>query len=68
MEKKLIRKSEQKPDLPDAELERIAGGSFDYLQCVRCGQTFPNTAQGTKDYGDHVFKCIKPNTLYNSRN
>jgi ribosomal protein L40E len=74
MEKKLIRKSEQKPDtktdrpdLPDAELEQIAGGTFDYLICPRCGQTFPPTAQGTKDFGDHQLKCIKPNLLYRSQ-
>ena len=62
MEKKLIRKSEQKtvkPDLPDEELERVAGGAAGGLVCQNCGKTFSDTPKGAQAFGNHIKTCKK---------
>jgi len=71
MEKKLIRKGEQKPDqnagratLTDEELERIAGGDDNRLdivncyKCSKCGARFNFTRPGYYEYQDHIAQCV----------
>ena len=60
MEKKLIRKNEQKPDRPDlsdAELERVAGGTLKGLVCFHCKKTFPDTPEGAQELREHMPNC-----------